>query len=138
MNTDNDKIMIFLERFKKLSEHWTPYYKLCAPCTLNYDYVLRLGDEELKFFFDVINIGSENVRLFWKNRNMQKNSTDETKKREKLAKLYSKVPRNILIQIYLKYKMDYELFGFDFNDVLQLAKKPLLTNSERSMPPKFY
>ena len=57
---------------------------------------------------------------------------------EKLAKLYQTVPRATLIEVYKKYKYDYELFGFDFNKVLKLAGYHILTKNEETMAPGFY
>ena len=59
-------------------------------------------------------------------------------KEEKLAKLYQTVPRATLIEVYKKYKYDYELFGFDFNKVLKLAGYNTLTKHEETMEPGFY
>ena len=60
------------------------------------------------------------------------------KNEEKLAKLYQTVPRATLIDVYKKYKYDYELFGFDFNNVLKLAGYHSLTKNEETMEPVFY
>ena len=60
------------------------------------------------------------------------------KNEEKLAKLYQIVPRAILIEVYKRYKYDYELFGFDFNNVLKLAGYHNLTKNEETMEPGFY
>ena len=60
------------------------------------------------------------------------------KKEEKLAKLYQTVTRAKLIEVYKKYKYDYELFGFDFNKVLKLAGYTTLTKNEETMEPGFY
>ena len=60
------------------------------------------------------------------------------KNEEKLAKLYQTVPRATLIEVYKKYKYDYELFGFDFNNVLKLAGYHTLTKNEETMEPGFY
>ena len=56
----------------------------------------------------------------------------------KLAKLYQTVTRATLIEVYKKYKYDYELFGFDFNNVLKLAGYHTLTKDEKTMAPGFY
>ena len=60
------------------------------------------------------------------------------KNKEKLAKLYQTVPRATLIEVYKKYKYDYELFGFDFNKVLKLAGYHTLTKHEETLEPGFY
>jgi hypothetical protein len=60
------------------------------------------------------------------------------KNEAKLAKLYQTVTRATLIEVYKKYKYDYELFGFDFNKVLKLARYNTLTKNEETMEPGFY
>ena len=60
------------------------------------------------------------------------------KNEEKLAKLYQTVSRATLIEVYKKYKYDYELFGFDFNKVLKLAGYHTLTKHEETLEPGFY
>ena len=57
---------------------------------------------------------------------------------KKLAKLYRSVPRSTLIAVYRKYKFDYELFGYDFDEVLKLAGYQILSKEEREIKPCFY
>ena len=38
-----------------------------------------------------------------------------------LASLYKSVQRSTLVQVYQKYKFDYEMFGYNFNNVLKLG-----------------
>ena len=59
-------------------------------------------------------------------------------KEKKLAKLYRSVPRSALIAVYRKYKFDYELFGYDFDNVLKLAGYQILSKEEREIKPWFY
>ena len=53
-------------------------------------------------------------------------------KEDTLAELYSTVPRSTFIEVYKKYWFDYEMFGYDFNQVLQLADYKGLTELEKS------
>ena len=39
-----------------------------------------------------------------------------------------------LVQVYQKYKFDYEMFGYDFNNVLKLGGHKPLTPSEEDKP----
>ena len=39
----------------------------------------------------------------------------------KMSSFYSKVPRDTLIRVYEAYKLDFQLFDYDFNQVLELA-----------------
>ena len=64
--------------------------------------------------------------------------SDHNEKEKKLADLYRTVPRSTLIEVYRKYKFDFELFGFDFNQVLKLAGYQKLTEKEEAIEPWFY
>ena len=66
-------------------------------------------------------------------------TSDKHSEKEKiLGKLYSTVRRSTLIQVYQKFKFDYEVFGYDFDNVLKLAGYHLLTDYEKSLQPNFY
>jgi hypothetical protein len=53
-------------------------------------------------------------------------TTEEQKHNEDMKAFYTKVPRDTLIRVYEAYKLDFELFDYDFNQVLELAGyKPL-------------
>jgi len=123
--------------------HWAPYYKECAPCTLKYDFIGLLDPtmEETKFIWDAVGINSSTITLRHSNSKMTNGHSGAhvlNKNKEKLAKLYQTVPRATLIEVYKKYKYDYELFGFDFNNVLKLAGYHTLTKNEETMEPEFY
>ena len=53
-------------------------------------------------------------------------------KEDTLAELYSTIPRSRLIEVYKKYWFDYEMFGYDFNQVLELGGYKGLTELEKS------
>ncbi len=52
--------------------------------------------------------------------------------------IFRSVPRETLISVFLKLKVDYELFGYDFNQVLKMAGYPILTEEENKMEPYIY
>ena len=54
-----------------------------------------------------------------------------------LAALYKSVQRSTLVQVYQKYKFEYEMFGYNFNNVLKLGGHEPLTTSEEYMPMVF-
>ena len=58
-------------------------------------------------------------------------------KEKKLAQLYRSVPRSKLIAVYRKYMFDYELFGYDFDEVLKLAGYQTLSKEEKEIKPWF-
>ena len=113
------------------------------------DWISRLG-EKLSLFFekytsffqfiwDSIGISPfENSELRWQNGKLIKSAESFNEKEKLLSKLYRTVPRSTLIQVYKKYKFDYELFGFNFNYVLKIAGYQNLSESEESIKPWFY
>ena len=64
--------------------------------------------------------------------------TDYMEKEKKLANLYQTVPRSTLISVYRRYKFDYELFGYDFNEALKLAGYQKLSQEEEETEPLFH
>ena len=84
-----------------------------------------------QFIWDSIGISTfANSELQWKNGKLIKSGMSFKEKEKVLSKLYSTVPRSTLIQVYEKYKFDYELFGFNFNYVLKIAGYQNLSKSE--------
>ena len=89
--------------------------------------------------WDALGINSTDENNFqWHNGKMIKSIDSHNAKEMELAKIYRTVSRERLIAVYKKYKFDYELFGFDFNYVLQLAGYTNLTKEEESIKPLFY
>ena len=92
-----------------------------------------------QFIWDSIGISTfDNSELQWQNGKLIKSAVSFKEKEKLLSKLYSTVPRSTLIQVYKKYKFDYELFGFNFNYVLKIAGYQNLSKSEESIKPWFY
>ena len=61
------------------------------------------------------------IPIPWCNAYLTEEKDLEKNHLEKLKSAYSKVRRTTLIRVYEAYKLDYELFGYDFNQVLMLA-----------------
>ena len=74
----------------------------------------------------------------WSNAKFIKSQTAQDTKEKLLSKVYSKLSRSTLIKLYRKYKMDYDLFGFDFNEVLYLAGHFSLTQNEENLKPNYF
>ena len=54
-----------------------------------------------------------------------------------MSSFYSKVPRDTLIRVYEAYKLDFELFDYDFNQVLELAGYEPIPKLWYGVPPQF-
>ena len=74
----------------------------------------------------------------WSNAKFIKSGAAQESKDKLLSKVYSKLSRPTLIKLYRKYKMDYDLFGFDFNKVLHLAGHFSLTQNEGNLKPNYF
>ena len=103
---------------------------------MKYDYVAHLDPnlEETQFSWDALGLSSTEVSML--------NSDLPTKyieaKERKLRKMYKNVPRQTFLAVFAKYKLDYEMFGFDFDHVLKLAGHDPLTIEEKNAVPLFY
>ena len=47
-----------------------------------------------------------------------------------MAELLSSVPRELLLRVYSKYKIDYEMFGYSINTALAIGGHDLLKDNE--------
>ena len=123
----------------KVGKHWAPYYKICAPCFMKFDYIgiLDPTQEENNFIWKSLGVKMSNYH--WSNAKFMKSSSTTQEKKEKiLSKIYSTLSRPTLIELYKKYKIDYDLFGFDFDKILKLADRAILTPNERYLKPKYF
>ena len=113
---------------------------MCTPCHFKYD---MIGKLETGFDDFTVNprkyeaYSRDNVvslQYLWKKAQLDSKapipwyhavlSHDQDREEKHLAKMksfYSKVPRPTLMRVYQAYKLDFELFDYDFNQVLILA-----------------
>ena len=68
------------------------------------------------------------VPLTWENPGLHTKQRLDSKIMKR--KEYSNLPRNTLIKIFQIYRLDFELFGYDFDEVLRLAGQPPLQPHE--------
>ena len=57
----------------------------------------------------------------WSHAVLSNDQDQEEKHLAKMKSFYSKVPRSTLLRVYDAYKLDFQLFDYDFNEVLSLA-----------------
>ena len=98
---------------KRLDRHWAPQYQICNPCHINYDFIGR---------FENLNNDAKHVLAEITSRGTQMNVTfpsqnvyrDDVPLSQRLKKFYSDVPRDIVQKLIRIYKLDYELFGYNY------------------------
>ena len=98
--------------------HWLPFYILCTPCSIEYDYIGKF--ENMSFFLDSLGANT----TLWKNKKMSLN------KNTHFEMLIKSVPRKILVKTYQTMKLDYELFDYNFNHILEIANYSVLLPEE--------
>eukprot|EP00096_Caligus_rogercresseyi_P014779 TRINITY_DN7266_c0_g1_i1.p1 TRINITY_DN7266_c0_g1~~TRINITY_DN7266_c0_g1_i1.p1 ORF type:complete len:352 (-),score=26.77 TRINITY_DN7266_c0_g1_i1:283-1338(-) len=110
---------------KGLSSHWASYWNQCGLCNPLFDpkYIIHL--ETLHEDFKIINKEAmdenENVRniLKIKEESVNRPSSDP----ELLEYYFSQLSKKVIKEIYDKYRVDHELFGYSPDYFIQLGKK---------------
>lgn len=98
-------------------QHWLPQFDYCQPCIVNYDVVTHVEtlDDDMTYIRQRTNSTFENV---YANANQKPRSKEQ---RAAVAQYYrdNGIDRQLLLQLYARYKMDFLAFGYDFNVFLR-------------------
>ena len=49
------------------------------------------------------------------------NASKAVTRRKELADYFSAVPRSLLLRVWLRYRLDYQMFGYSINTALKLG-----------------
>ena len=95
------------DKSRKFQEHWMPFYHLCHPCLINYDWVAKL---------ETLNDDSDHIlKLIGAPESLKFPAADEST-RNKTVDPYkdfiSKIPQSLIQKVRDVYKTDYQLFGY--------------------------
>ena len=112
------------------SSHWVPYWRACTPCHFQYSVIgkLETGEDDLTFIWRRSGLESQTA-IPWENK-----SKSQARKKE-LADFYSSIPRSMLLRVFMRYKMDYEMFGYDINTALGIGGHRLASKRELELLP---
>ncbi|XP_047741527.1 carbohydrate sulfotransferase 11 isoform X2 [Hyalella azteca] len=94
-------------------EHWTPYHQHCAPCSIDYNFILRFEniEEEGNFF-----------RIFLDSPNsLPIKFTDAIDTPFSLAEVcsyFSQLDKELLSRVVEVYRIDFHLFGYSADEIL--------------------
>ncbi|XP_066582649.1 carbohydrate sulfotransferase 9-like [Prorops nasuta] len=98
---------------KYFDEHWAPYYSTCIPCTINYDFILKLEtlDEDEKFLIQETGLVYElDLHEVSKVKNSNPNGiTNE----EVVVKYLKNIPASLLQKLDKIYDKDFKLFNYE-------------------------
>jgi len=112
------------------SSHWVPYWRACTPCHFHYSVIAKLetGEDDLTYIWRRSGLESQTA-IPWENK-----SKSQAKKKE-LADFYSSIPRSMLLRVFMRYRMDYEMFGYDINTALDIGGHRLASQKELELLP---
>jgi len=87
--------------------HWRSFWRFCKPCDIRYDFIVKTESSE-----------SDAREIFRQLGIHQKIQLPKRYKNSLTASDYfNDIPRDLLLAIYDKYRMDFELFGYDIDHV---------------------
>ena len=102
---------------KLLKTLWTCWWLGCSVIAK-----LETGEDDLEFIWKRGKISAE-TPIPWENK------SKSSKRLKELSDFYSSVPRSLLLRIYRKYFLDYEMFGYDINTALKLGGHQQISSS---------
>ncbi|XP_045197255.2 carbohydrate sulfotransferase 10-like [Mercenaria mercenaria] len=103
--------LILHEKTKTINRHLYPYFERCRPCEMQYDFIVLHSH-----FHDDIKTLLQLIGASGKADIPKRNETGYTSESsDKLLKLYfSKVPNDLIHNLWEKYYKDYYIFGFPY------------------------
>ncbi|XP_050475760.1 carbohydrate sulfotransferase 11-like [Bombus huntii] len=115
----------FLEWLLQTSEkddvHWTQYYSHCAVCDVRYNYVLKLDDYtygQINYVFSKFGL-DKNKAYFPTLGETQGGHTNF----DITCKYFANLTQDIVLKLYEKYKIDFEMYNYNINRYINCAKK---------------
>ncbi|XP_078665961.1 carbohydrate sulfotransferase 11-like [Branchiostoma floridae x Branchiostoma belcheri] len=96
--------------------HWEPFFSLCAPCQVQYDFIAHTDTlvEDLRLFFHMSGIVGKDGILPRQHPSRAKANFGNT---------FQEVPTEDIFRIGEIYKPDFEMFGYSFDQDLEMIEK---------------
>ena len=109
---DFETFLRFIAYGEKIDDpHWGSYYKLCAPCDINYNIIIKLEtlDSEIEDVFRILKVPKFVGKFPSGNfHSGSKNVTDELVKN-----IYRSLPNELVLDLYEHYREDFILFDYE-------------------------
>eukprot|EP00094_Tigriopus_californicus_P007262 TCALIF_06990-PA protein Name:"Similar to CHST10 Carbohydrate sulfotransferase 10 (Gallus gallus)" AED:0.09 eAED:0.09 QI:0/0.5/0.4/0.8/1/1/5/109/305 len=104
-----------------LAQHWAPYWSWCQPCAPGYEYhfiaKLEHFNEDKKYIFDKVGFNNS-IEVIQENKTKAGHASNPLEK----ARYYGTLTSQEIYDLYLRYKLDHELFDYSPEEYLKLAK----------------
>ena len=97
-----------------LEPHWRQFYKLCAPCVVQYDAIGKYETMSADVDFVMDELGISHLVSFPKGTAVD----GKGKTTQVMQDYYKTVPAELIHQLWELYSVDYSMFGYPYPDVL--------------------
>ena len=98
--------------------HWLPISEVCQPCSVRYDYIVRLetADEDSVPILQMFRI---NDTLPHKNNGQRQSDTSDDFRGigQSVLREYANISPEIMSNIFHRYKLDFQLYGYSYDDL---------------------
>ncbi|XP_076028287.1 carbohydrate sulfotransferase 11-like [Oratosquilla oratoria] len=100
----------------KFDEHWMPIYNLCSPCFIRYNLIAKMDTFSEDTQYAINQMGLEDqLKVEW----IHKTGSHQTS--EVAQAYFSKLTKTQVDQLFFKYRVDFELFGYEYDDYYEMA-----------------
>ncbi|XP_030846602.1 carbohydrate sulfotransferase 11 isoform X3 [Strongylocentrotus purpuratus] len=117
-STNNDYSLTFADFVKFLGEegnlrgkddkHWMEMYKMCSPCGINYDIIGKFETMSTDAEFVLESLSLSNAVEF-----PSSTGSSPTNSSDYVIPYYAQLPDDDVMKLYERYRLDFELFGYD-------------------------
>ncbi|XP_042888375.1 carbohydrate sulfotransferase 11-like [Penaeus japonicus] len=100
----------------KFDDHWRPVYALCSPCVIKYNVIAKMEtfSEDTQFIINQLGL-EDRLHVEWIHR------TSDTRTSDIATAYFSQLTLRQIDQLFEKYRLDFELFGYDYEAYRQMA-----------------
>ncbi|XP_047487610.1 carbohydrate sulfotransferase 11-like [Penaeus chinensis] len=100
----------------KFDEHWRPIYALCSPCVIKYNVIAKMEtfSEDTQFIINQLGL-EDRLHVEWIHK------TSDTRTSDIATAYFSQLTLAQIDQLFEKYRLDFELFGYDYDAYRQMA-----------------
>lgn len=109
-----------IDDFVPGSNHWRPAINYCAPCGMNYEYIIKSEEYTCEFDHFLRAIGHKSEDRVDKRVNF--NPVREPKDRTDVYNFYASLSDELLDSLYKHYRSDCEIFQYDCKDLIERVK----------------
>ena len=112
--------------------HWASYFSLCNPCSHKYDIIIKLETltEDSSFLRKILSVDKTDYELII--------PPSKNPERYNFMAYYSNLSKSLLKKLYLKYKFDFEAFGYDFKFLWDFNSKKNYVHQNNKITLVFY